>query len=76
MKIDYCPKCDKAGLKHNDPEGKNANGHTRQQRYEVYMNIRGNEIPLIPYGSMKWCPRCKEWVKPENRPYIGSRLSG
>ncbi len=72
MRIDYCPKCNKAGLKYhsnwNDP------------KYYSYHFVDGKPIddikkvnPPEGYGTAKWCPRCKEWVKPENHPYIGLR---
>ena len=70
MRIDYCPKCNKAGLKYASnwdipkpyhwEEGKVVND------YEMVYPPEGR-------GSAKWCPRCKEWVKPNNHPYIGVR---
>lgn len=74
MRIDYCPKCGKAGLKYasnwNDPDF-----------YSFYF-VAGKPVDKIKkiyppegYGTAKWCPRCKEWVKPENHPYIGSSVS-
>ena len=63
MKIDYCPKCHKAGLKYASNRDEALNGRFQ---YEVKMIY-----PPEGYGTAKWCPRCKEWVKPENHPYIG-----
>ena len=57
MRIDYCPKCGKAGLKYSSSE--------RQKLYAPE-----------GYGTAKWCPRCKEWVRPQNRPYIGVKGIG
>jgi|GEM_PF-5649224 hypothetical protein len=50
MRIDYCPKCNKAGLK--------------------WDSLDASSSPPHP-GQDKWCPRCKEWVKPVNKPYKG-----
>lgn len=66
MRIDYCPKCNKAGLKHDRyPRSVYSNPpifNTLEQRIE---NERYHQ------DGKKWCPRCKEWVIPINHPYIG-----
>ena len=67
MRIDYCPKCGKAGLKYETPEGRDCTGRTNEERYQDFVN----DILPTPCIKNKWCPRCKEWIKPENRPYIG-----
>jgi len=62
MRIDYCPKCKVAGLRY----------------CSNYREIEASNWPLAiekqyapeGYGTAKWCPRCKEWVKPENHPYV------
>jgi hypothetical protein len=56
MRIRYCPKCGKAGLKWDDENGKGYDGLTDQERYE-----RGATTDF----SMRYCPRCREWVKAE-----------
>ena len=60
MRIRYCPKCNKAGLKHEDSDGKCIDGLTVHEHYS---------LPSEHYHkfnwSMRWCPRCKEWVNPE-----------
>lgn len=66
MKIDYCPKCGKAGLRYEDDKGLDPSGMSRHQRYEAY--LIGEKST---YGTRKWCPRCKEWTNPENHPYVG-----
>ncbi len=68
MRIDYCPKCHKAGLREQDPKGFYSDGRTGKQRYEAYLT----GLKIIA-SNKKWCPRCKEWVEPENHPYIGIR---
>jgi len=65
MRIDYCPKCKKAGLK-----------------YERYQHAPYANPPIMPSDfemaenkyhhstlGEKWCPRCREWVNPDNIPY-------
>ena len=77
MRIDYCPKCHKAGLKYHsnwdDP---------KYYAYHFEKDGAGNthcvdEIQKIcppeGYGTAKWCPRCKEWVKPENHEWSRSK---
>ena len=74
MRIDYCPNCHKAGLKYDNPEGKDIEGHTQPERYKLwqeYCDKVGKYVQHSTYGLKKWCPRCKVWVKPENKPYIG-----
>ena len=74
MRIDYCPKCHKAGLKYDDPDGRDIEGHTQLERYKLWQEAHANnQTREHTYGLRKWCPRCKEWVKPENHPYIGLR---
>jgi len=67
MRIDYCPKCNKAGLKVDRipiPYWKELTPEeTAAKREAIDNNGRGN----------KWCPRCMEWVKPINRPYVGTK---
>lgn len=59
MRIRYCPKCGRAGLKWNDDDGKGNDGLTDTQRYESHaFGERSN----LDY-SMRWCPRCREWVR-------------
>ncbi len=81
MRIDYCPKCNKARLKYDNADGKDIEGHTQSERYglwkEACANGRSDEyLKNSTYGLKKWCPRCKEWVKPVNKPYIGQRGIG
>lgn len=59
MRIDYCPNCNKAGLKYRNDK-------------DDYMNL----IPNHYANRKKWCPRCKVWVEPINKPYIGSKGRG
>jgi ssDNA-binding Zn-finger/Zn-ribbon topoisomerase 1 len=61
MKIRYCPKCGKAGLKWADSNGKGDDGLTDYERYEQYS--RG-ELSKQNF-SLRYCPRCKEWVNPD-----------
>lgn len=56
MRIRFCPECGKAGLKWNDPEGKGYDGLTDAERYRS---------GAVTDWSMRYCPRCKEWVKPD-----------
>jgi hypothetical protein len=70
MRIDYCPKCGKAGLKY-------ASNWDAPQPYHFESGkvVNDYELHYAPdgFGSAKWCPRCKEWVTPQNRPYVGVR---
>jgi hypothetical protein len=66
MKIDYCLKCGKAGLREKDTFNHFNDGLTGQERWNKYTN----GIPTTTTGQ-KWCPRCNEWVNPCNKPYIG-----
>jgi len=68
MRIDHCPKCGKAGLK--------------IERYPSSPYSNPPKIPTVEQGlengyhwkaGEKWCPRCKEWVTPIDKPYIGGR---
>ena len=70
MRIDYCPDCNKAGLRECDTEGRNDLGRTRQESYEIFS--RGERLTPEGYIHRKWCPRCSIWVEPINRPYLGS----
>lgn len=56
MRIRYCPKCGKAGLKWDDDNGKGNDGLTDHERYT------SGDYSKHDY-SLRWCPRCKEWVK-------------
>jgi hypothetical protein len=68
MRIDYCPNCKKAGLKHQDPQGRDNMGLTSKESYEKFLRHE----KLTGEGSgRKWCPRCLGWVIPNNRPYLG-----
>lgn len=58
MRIDYCPKCHKAGLKYTEVTAEDPKGY----------GIVPNE-----HKWDKWCPRCKQWVTPINKPYVGVR---
>lgn len=58
MRIDHCPKCRKAGLRWKDAQGKLASGLTPQEEYAHLPAFR------LSNATEKWCPRCKEWVKP------------
>jgi len=60
MRIRYCPKCNKAGLKWKDPEGKGFDRLTDKERYEAY---RSGKPPSLERWNMRYCPRCQEWVK-------------
>jgi hypothetical protein len=73
VRIDHCPKCKKAGLKY-------ASNWDIPQPYHFEKDADGNShvvrdyvlnYPPGGYGTAKWCPRCQEWVKPENHEYIG-----
>lgn len=59
MRIRYCPVCGKAGLKWEDDNGKGNDGLTDHERYESYAK---GEKPNHDY-SLRYCPRCKKWVK-------------
>ena len=61
MRIRYCPKCRKAGLKWDDAKGKGFDGLTDPERLD-----RGGTTDY----SMRYCPRCQKWVKPD----IGAKL--
>ncbi len=54
MRIRYCPKCRKAGLKWDDAQGKGYDGLTDNERCQ-----RGTTTDY----SMRYCPRCEEWVR-------------
>ncbi len=66
MRIDYCPKCNKSGLKHeryfSSPYANPPQIPTDEQRDENTAHRKLYE---------KWCHRCREWVNPYNKPYIG-----
>jgi hypothetical protein len=60
MRIDYCPHCNKAGLKYErfqqlcwQPEHR-----TKEQIDEYELNHSQGK---------KWCSRCKMWVKPVSK---------
>lgn len=55
MRIRFCPKCGKAGLRMEDSDGKGVDGLTASERYERRTTRDFN---------MRYCPRCREWVKP------------
>lgn len=63
MRIRYCPKCDKAGLKWQDTTGKGYDGRTDNERYQAYQ--QGLNVYASDIMRMRYCPRCKEWVNPE-----------
>lgn len=69
MRIDYCPYCGKSGLRHHDNRGLNANGLTDRESYEQWVSGESKIANIF----VLWCPRCKEWVKPENHPYVGTK---
>jgi len=57
MRIRYCPKCGKAGLKWEDPDRKGCDGLTDHERWAV------KDYDYSKYnGNLRYCPRCKEWV--------------
>ena len=69
MRIDYCPKCHKAGLKYHS--------NWDDPKYYAYHFENGQVVEEIekigpPEGYSKWCPRCKEWVKAENHEWSRS----
>jgi len=66
MRIRYCPKCNRAGLKWRDPDGLDVNGMTEHEAYEAYRD--GKPVPS-KYGY-RYCPRCKEWVNAD----VGDRI--
>ncbi len=70
MRIDYCPKCNKSGLRGRDITDRDDRGMTRQESYEKF--ARGERLCPDGYVRRKWCPRCQEWAIPINRPYLGS----
>ena len=70
MRIDYCPNCDKAGLRERDTNGIDDRGMTSEESYQRWLR-RENLIPE-GYIRRKWCPRCSIWVEPINCPYLGS----
>lgn len=60
MRIRYCPKCGKAGVKIDDPDGRGYDGLTGDERYSK------TKQPLRERGyEMRYCPRCREWVNPD-----------
>lgn len=61
MRIRYCPKCGKAGLKWDDANGKGYDGLTDHERYQ--------QGGVTDY-HMRYCPRCQEWVRAD----IGANL--
>ena len=66
MRIDYCPKCNKAGLKYERYP------HSFYSNPPIYLNDAELEENATHHSlNEKWCPRCKEWVKTNNKPYIG-----
>ena len=62
MRVRYCPKCGKAGLRYEDVSGKQANGLTQEETYNQVEN------DLAKFKKTNWdlryCPRCNEWVNP------------
>lgn len=65
MRIDYCPECHKAGLRYANPEGRDCNGKTQQDRYNDWYKSGANKNEIFSsHGPKKWCPRCKKWVGP------------
>jgi len=71
MRIDYCPKCHKAGLKYENEQGEDPSGLTQAERFLAWCDDPQNYVSAR--GTKKWCPRCKEWVETENHPYIGMK---
>ena len=61
MRIRYCPKCQKAGLKWEDSQGRCSDGLTPQEQYNEY--VLGKPANLERY-DWRYCPRCQEWVNP------------
>jgi len=70
MRIDYCPKCGKAGLKYDRIHIPPWEVKTPEQQM-----IR-EENKLHYAQGEKWCSRCHEWVRPVNRPYVGVKGIG
>ena len=64
MRIDYCPKCNKAGLKYERIPTLAWKPDTRTEAEKEECN---REHSL----GKKWCLRCRQWVNPVNHPYIG-----
>ncbi|MFA5323200.1 MAG: hypothetical protein WC373_11060 [Smithella sp.] len=63
MKIDYCIKCGKAGLKYERIP-------TLAWKPDTRTSEEKEEYLINHALGKKWCPRCCEWVVPENHPYI------
>lgn len=57
MIISYCPICHKAGLRWDDPNGKDQHGRNSATRFNDYY-AKSINLPR----NKKWCPRCKKWV--------------
>lgn len=53
MDVDFCPNCKKAGLRYKDHDG----------HYPV--DFLAHDVLSRSRETKKWCPRCKEWVKPK-----------
>ncbi len=70
MRINYCPDCDKAGLRDRDTDRKDDLGLTSQESYDKLQ--RGEKYIPDGYVRRRWCPRCLKWVVAINRPYTGS----
>ena len=74
VRIDYCPKCNKAGLKHDRIHPISAfvpQLQAYRYRPEDTIFLQENEVHYL--RGEKYCARCKEWVKPINHPYIGAK---
>ena len=73
MRIDYCPKCNKAGLKYASNWDIPQPYHFEQDKDGHSFVVNDYKLHYAPegYGTAKWCPRCKEWVAPQNHPYTG-----
>jgi hypothetical protein len=63
MKLSLCPMCRKGGLRWKDPDGKDPQGWTPNERVVAWR--RGETAALTVYDqNLRYCPRCDAWVKP------------
>jgi hypothetical protein len=51
MRIDYCPKCHKAGLRHEDSSGKGFDGLTSHERFNKQYEENPSELMRTDYES-------------------------
>ena len=69
MIISYCYLCHKAGLRWDNPDGKDEYGQTGKERWKNYCQTGDLSRPR----TKKWCPRCKQWVNYGEKPTGGTK---